>query len=290
MLVSVCPTSSNTQRMSLSFAVQPPVWKRSLFRINNYSSLRSSQIPLKFQKRRIVNQLKASQNEDVETSDEKPKQVSTQASEAEKEEVVVEKVSAEKVSVENEVQSEDVATLKVASQEQKDAEDEEKDMFAVKELWEEVKSPEELGKRGEGFFLAQLLILTLIFFPPFKIYGVLTILSVLMIIAGLVTVWLSVFSIGKSLSPFPVPRKNNVLTTTGVYGIVRHPMYSGVLLVCGGLTLFSGSETRLLLLLLLTYLFNKKASMEEKFLLERYPEEYKEYMEKTTKRFIPLLF
>eukprot|EP01023_Acetabularia_acetabulum_P002182 TRINITY_DN10836_c0_g1_i3.p1 TRINITY_DN10836_c0_g1~~TRINITY_DN10836_c0_g1_i3.p1 ORF type:complete len:156 (-),score=26.83 TRINITY_DN10836_c0_g1_i3:21-443(-) len=49
------------------------------------------------------------------------------------------------------------------------------DMFAVKELWDEVKSSEEMGKRGEAFFLAQVLILFLIFFPPFEIQGLLAI-------------------------------------------------------------------------------------------------------------------
>eukprot|EP01025_Chloroclados_australasicus_P047343 TRINITY_DN5286_c0_g1_i1.p1 TRINITY_DN5286_c0_g1~~TRINITY_DN5286_c0_g1_i1.p1 ORF type:complete len:252 (-),score=35.20 TRINITY_DN5286_c0_g1_i1:250-1005(-) len=163
--------------------------------------------------------------------------------------------------------------------------------FAAKELWEEVKSGENFGKRGEGFFLGQVLILALIFFPPFQIQGLMDIFSILLMITGLVSVWLAVFNLGQSLSPFPVPRKRNKLVTTGIYGIVRHPMYAGVLMVCTGLSLYTGGETRLLLSFLLAYLFNQKAKLEEKYLLEKYPTEYKEYMEsQTKKRFIPLIF
>jgi protein-S-isoprenylcysteine O-methyltransferase Ste14 len=38
----------------------------------------------------------------------------------------------------------------------------------------------------------------------------------------------SLFDLGQNLTPLPHPRDEGQLVRTGIYGIVRHPMYIGV--------------------------------------------------------------
>ena len=47
--------------------------------------------------------------------------------------------------------------------------------------------------------------------------------------------------LGPSLTPMPTPRAGQELTTTGVYGLARHPMYGGGLLFALGWSTVFGS-------------------------------------------------
>ncbi len=89
-------------------------------------------------------------------------------------------------------------------------------------------------------------------------------------------------------SPFPEPPKKHKLTQSGLYQYVRHPMYTGIMLV--GLTLvFSNQSFQILLIyLILIYVLDQKTSLEEKLLSKMYPE-YKTYKQKA-KKFIPYLY
>lgn len=65
--------------------------------------------------------------------------------------------------------------------------------------------------------------------------------------------------LGDSISPFPKPTDDNVLTTSGVYGLARHPMYGGLILTCVGLSVLSGSFPRLFFTAILAATLNFKA-------------------------------
>ncbi len=41
--------------------------------------------------------------------------------------------------------------------------------------------------------------------------------------------WRSLFDLGQNLTPLPHPRHDGQLVQTGIYGLVRHPLYSGVI-------------------------------------------------------------
>ena len=90
------------------------------------------------------------------------------------------------------------------------------------------------------------------------------------------------------LTPLPYPVEHNQLVTTGVYSLVRHPLYSSQLFAASGWTLFSMSLSHLLLTLLALLFFTFKASREERWLTERHSE-YTAYARKV-KKFIPWLF
>ena len=115
----------------------------------------------------------------------------------------------------------------------------------------------------------------------------LTAFSIVLLLAGFVILGLSALALGKSLTAHPIPGKNAVLVTDGLYRYVKHPIYSGLLLVALGLTIAGGFFPHVLFLIALTFLLNYKASFEEALLAKSYAG-YAEYSKKTG-RFVPRL-
>lgn len=105
------------------------------------------------------------------------------------------------------------------------------------------------------------------------------------IVAGLGLVGAAALRLGPALTPTPVPRETGQLATSGLYRFVRHPIYTGVLLVVVGLTIRSGSWLTLVVAVATFGFFNAKAAWEEVQLTEHYPG-YATYAA-TTPRFTP---
>ncbi len=108
-----------------------------------------------------------------------------------------------------------------------------------------------------------------------------------LVIGGLGAVWalVAALRLGERLTPTPVPRDGGQLRTDGPYAHVRHPIYTGVLLIVVGLTLRSGSAVVLAVGLATIAFFHVKARFEEGLLAERFPE-YRAYTDRTP-RFVP---
>ena len=92
-------------------------------------------------------------------------------------------------------------------------------------------------------------------------------------------------TLGRNLSALPEPLDSAHLVTTGLYGQVRHPIYSGVLALGLGWAALRGSSGALGWTAALAALFHFKAAHEETALQARFPE-YAAYRERT-KRFVP---
>ncbi|NNE28514.1 MAG: isoprenylcysteine carboxylmethyltransferase family protein [Saprospiraceae bacterium] len=108
-------------------------------------------------------------------------------------------------------------------------------------------------------------------------------------ILGSVICILALMQLNTSLSPFPTPVQKGQLITQGLYTKIRHPIYSGILLVALGWGLLTGSPWRLLLALALLILFFFKARYEEGLLSEKYTG-YEEYKKKSGMFVPPLLY
>ena len=76
----------------------------------------------------------------------------------------------------------------------------------------------------------------------------------------------------------------NKLITTGVYGIVRNPVYSAVLLVCTG-AIFIVNNVVLFIVPIICWIYITVFLIltEEKWLVERYGQEYEEYCKKVNR-------
>ena len=87
----------------------------------------------------------------------------------------------------------------------------------------------------------------------------------------------------------PMSQKNEPeLVTTGPYHLVRHPIYSGIL-VAGIGTAVALSWLWLTAVALAGVYFLYSASVEERFLTEQFPDEYPLYT-RSTKRLVPFIF
>ena len=95
-------------------------------------------------------------------------------------------------------------------------------------------------------------------------------------------------SLGRNLTPFPKPSSNTMLAQTGIYGLIRHPLYTAVLCGSVGWGLVWRSWPVLLAALALAPLLDAKARREERWLRQQFPE-YGSY-EQRVRRFIPWVY
>jgi len=77
------------------------------------------------------------------------------------------------------------------------------------------------------------------------------------------------------------------LLTTGIFSRVRHPMYASLVLIVLGIALASGVILALVPAVIIAVLNLLTALKEEKFLMEKFGDEYREYMKNVPYRFIP---
>ena len=94
-------------------------------------------------------------------------------------------------------------------------------------------------------------------------------------------------SLGRNWAPsLSGIRKDTFLVTGGPYGIVRHPIYFGAVMFLGSLSILSANLLIILPTIVLIILLYAQLPDEESMLLERFGDDYREYM-KRTPRFIP---
>ena len=117
--------------------------------------------------------------------------------------------------------------------------------------------------------------------PMLAIGLALMVLAVVLVTAGFL-------ALSSTLSVMPTPRQNGQLKTNGIFKLVRHPIYSGLMCVALGLICIDGFATAGLPSLLLFIVLNVKARFEEKLLGQKYPD-YSQYMQRVG-RFFPRLF
>ncbi|PTA66747.1 methyltransferase family protein [Deinococcus arcticus] len=144
--------------------------------------------------------------------------------------------------------------------------------------------------RGEGYVAAQVLVLAGILVLPLlrprqgtprglRVAG-----TALILAGGTLTGW-SGLRLGPNLTPLPEPQVDGQLVQTGPYTLVRHPIYSGLLLASLGWALAHGHRGALGLSGGLAFLFDLKALDEERRLTRHFPE-YPAYRQRV-RRFLP---
>jgi len=76
------------------------------------------------------------------------------------------------------------------------------------------------------------------------------------------------------------------IVETGIYSLVRHPIYAGLIAICSGYSFMTDSTMRLFYSILLYYCLEKKANFEEALIIEQDPS-YIIYKEEVRGKFIP---
>lgn len=155
-----------------------------------------------------------------------------------------------------------------------------------------------LGPRGEGWVVGQLVLFTIV-----TVAGLRDLLGhrsatpwglevslvglVAIVVGGLVAVR-GVWDLRPSLSPFPRPIAGTPLIESGAYRLIRHPIYSGLVLGAVGWGLVTGSIAAIAAIGAAALLFlwlAGKSRLEEVWLAAEHPG-YGAY-QRRTKRLIP---
>ena len=153
------------------------------------------------------------------------------------------------------------------------------------------------GKRGQWYVIVQGVLLALIVVSPqaggqpawaapwsLLARGA----GLLLMGAGAVLAGAGVLRLGDNLSPLPHPKETAVLVESGVYSVVRHPIYAGLILGSFGWGLLTNSLWTLALAAGLLVLFDFKAQREERQLALKFPA-YADYRRRVRK-FVPFIY
>lgn len=155
-----------------------------------------------------------------------------------------------------------------------------------------------LGPRGEGWVVGQVVLLGMVVLAGSRKLaesGSASPWGLAVSFIGLIAIGLGGFlafrgvrDLRTSLSPFPRPIAGAALVQSGVYGFIRHPIYSGMMFASVGWSLVTGSIVGLAATGLLVLLLVGKAQREEAWLVAAHPD-YRGYRERT-RRFIPWIY
>lgn len=109
------------------------------------------------------------------------------------------------------------------------------------------------------------------------------------IVAGAVQAVVGLRHLGSQLTAFPEPLSQGSLIDTGVYGLVRHPLYGANVMLIAGLALHQNSSWAIVVAVVSAGFYVFKAISEEQRLVFRYPA-YRAYQQKVRARLIPFVF
>jgi len=106
---------------------------------------------------------------------------------------------------------------------------------------------------------------------------------------GILIRWVAILQLKKEFTVDVSIHKDHQLKTDGLYAHVRHPSYSGLLLICLGLSIGMNSWFSILAVLPVVLSVLYRISLEENILINEFGTVYKDYMTKTRK-IIPKVF
>ena len=95
-------------------------------------------------------------------------------------------------------------------------------------------------------------------------------LGILIIIIASIFILIAIKDLGHNLSPFPKPKANSKLVTTGIYRFMRHPMYYSLIIISFGVFLTKLSIYHLCLTITLALLIKFKIILEEQYLKNKF--------------------
>lgn len=152
-----------------------------------------------------------------------------------------------------------------------------------------------LGPRGEGWVVVQGILLLAVAalgpsgmgaLPPDSAVGWATVVLGLAVMAGGMMIGgRALRDLGASLTAMPRPREDAQFVDSGVYLLIRHPIYAALITTAVGWVLVTTSVAAAIATLALAIWLDLKSRREEAWLRGRYPQ-YEAYRRRTH-RFIP---
>lgn len=154
------------------------------------------------------------------------------------------------------------------------------------------------GARGEWLVVGQVLLIGLVAFGPRTLRGepawafpwprVCSLTGDALIAGGSVVLLAGLAWLGRRLTPLPYPKERTDLVQTGPFAVVRHPIYSGGLVLAVGWALRVHGWLTLAYVVALFVFLDVKSRREERWLVGRFPE-YVAY-QRRVRKFIPFIY
>ncbi len=151
------------------------------------------------------------------------------------------------------------------------------------------------GKHGEWYVVAQVVLLFIAVFGPFSWWfwpfpasKLASVIGSVFLLSGSLLFISVILRLGANFSALPYPKPEATLIETGPYRIVRHPMYSGVILIAFGWALVMHSWLAIGTALVILVFIDLKTRREEAWLKEKFPG-YVAYQQKVRK-LLPLIY
>ena len=136
-----------------------------------------------------------------------------------------------------------------------------------------LKTPYEFSLVILQFIIITLHFIELEFLPNKEIMQVnfiFSFLGFLLIIISSIIMLIAIKELGSNLSPFPKPKVNSNLITSGIYRLIRHPMYYSLILISFGFFITKLSFYHLCLTISLALIIKLKIILEEKYLNKKF--------------------
>jgi protein-S-isoprenylcysteine O-methyltransferase Ste14 len=115
-------------------------------------------------------------------------------------------------------------------------------------------------------------------------------MAIAILVTGLVIRWTAIFSLGKSFSANVAIRDSQTIYRSGLYGLVRHPSYSGLLLVFLAIAIHERNWLSAVVVIVpTTAALLYRIHVEEVALHQAFGAQYAEYSS-ATKRLIPGIY
>lgn len=116
----------------------------------------------------------------------------------------------------------------------------------------------------------------------------LTLIGILLLLAGLgFAIWAR-YHIGRNWSGVVTVKEDHALVRSGPYGLVRHPIYTGLLLAIIGTALTRANAAAIIAILLVLFAILRRVTVEEKWMTETFGAAYDDYRA-TTPALVPFL-
>lgn len=152
--------------------------------------------------------------------------------------------------------------------------------------------------RGEWYVIIQFAWFAIIAFGPRTMPGVplwnsqwqtvCWVVGLVIGIIGAMLIFWGLLSLGQNLTALPHPKQDSILVESGAYRIVRHPIYSGIIIGSLGFAVLNRSTVMILYVVVLFLFFDIKSRREEKWLSQKFSN-YANY-QKRVRKLIPFLY
>ena len=123
--------------------------------------------------------------------------------------------------------------------------------------------------------------------PRWRLSSLVRVWAGLAVVAGSAVAAAGALRLGRHLSARPAPPGDAVLRTDGAYGVVRHPIYAGLLVASTGWAVHRARPEPLVAVGLLSVVLHVKSGYEERLLRERFGAAYDTYAARVP-RLLPL--